>query len=163
MPQNPRTAFTLVEVAISIGILSFCVIAVVGLLPVGLKSVQNANEQAAASQVLGSIANSLRNPTGGNGTYTFSYAGRSASFALGGASNSLAWPDLTLEGNANANYRRLKAQLDFVPPANSSSTGTATISVAWPAASEPVWNSQNRTWSRAEGSVTSGIVFITPP
>ena len=161
---NLRSAFSLVEVANSIGILSLCVLAVVGLLPVGLKSVQNANEQAAAAQVVAAIANSLRNATPGNGTYTFSCAGQSGSFSLGaGNTTSVSWTNLSMEGTANEAYKRLAARIDLAPPADATSPGTATISVAWPAAANPVWNPQTRSWSKAEGSLASGIIFLAPP
>lgn len=163
LPRKSRSAFSLVEVAISIGILSFCVLAVVGLLPVGLKSVQNANEQAAAAQVVAAIANSLRNATPGNGTYTFSYAGKNGSFQIGPNATGLSWTNLSMEGTANEAYKRLAARMDLVPPADATSPGTATISVAWPVAANPVWNPQTRSWSNAEGSLSSGIIFLAPP
>ena len=49
-------AFTLVEVVLAIGIVAFAVLAVIGTLPIGIKSVQNAESMQATSN----IANQLR-------------------------------------------------------------------------------------------------------
>lgn len=44
-------AFTLIEVTIAIGIVAFSILAILGLLPVGLQSIQQAHEQMATSNV----------------------------------------------------------------------------------------------------------------
>ena len=49
-------AFTLVEVVLAIGIVAFAVLAIIGTLPIGIKSVQNAESMQATSN----IANQLR-------------------------------------------------------------------------------------------------------
>jgi len=157
-------AFSLVEVVMAVGIVSFCLLAIVGLLPVGLKSVQNANEQAGAAQILNGIAESLRNARSQNGTYTFAYAGQNATYSLNGSSATHAWTNLTLEGTTNNSFKRVKAQLDYTPPASISSPGRATVSVAWTAqAANLAWNSANQSWSGADGSLTSGLVFLVKP
>jgi uncharacterized protein (TIGR02598 family) len=51
----PR-AFTLVEVVVAIGIVAFALLAIIGTLPIGLKSVQNAETMQATSN----IANQIR-------------------------------------------------------------------------------------------------------
>jgi len=53
---HPQKAFSLIEVVIAIAIVSFSLVAIIGMLPVGLKSMQDSqNEQAE-----GTIANQLR-------------------------------------------------------------------------------------------------------
>lgn len=54
------SAFSLIEVTISIGIVAFALIAVVGLLPVGLSSQKQANEQATGVQALARISEALQ-------------------------------------------------------------------------------------------------------
>ena len=157
-------AFSLVEVVMAVGIVSFCLLSIVALLPVGLKSVRNANEQAGAAQILNGIAESLRNARLENGTYTFAYAGQNATYSLNGSSDTRAWTNLTLEGTTNTTFKRVKAQLDYTPPASLASPGRATISVAWSAqAANLTWNSANQSWSGADGSLTSGLVFLVKP
>ena len=59
--STSRTAaFSLVEVAIAIAITSFCLIALLGLLPVGLKTNEASIEQTAANGILSEIAADLR-------------------------------------------------------------------------------------------------------
>lgn len=156
--------FSLVEVVMAVGIVSICLLSIVALLPVGLKSVQNANEQAGAAQILNGIAESLRNARLSNSTYVFSYAGKNATYTLGGASGNLTWTNLTLLGTTNDVFKRVKAQLDYTPPASISSAGRATVSVAWTAQTANLtWSSSNNTWSNADGSLTSGLVFLVKP
>jgi len=61
-------ALSLVEVTLALGIVSFSMLAVVGLLPVGLQSIKNANEQAGAANVIGGIADALRKASSTDGT-----------------------------------------------------------------------------------------------
>lgn len=160
------SAFSLVEVTISIGILAFCVLAVVGLLPVGLKSIQNANEQAAAAQILTALADNLRGAVSQNGSYSFAFAGSQKTFQIGGQPETHAWTNLTLEGLPSGSLRepaRLSARLILNPPASQTSSATATISIAWPAAASPQWNADSMSWSKADGWLTSGIVFLPLP
>jgi Tfp pilus assembly protein PilV len=53
-------AFSLVEVAVAIAITSFCLIALLGLLPVGLKSSQASIEQTAANGIISELTADLR-------------------------------------------------------------------------------------------------------
>jgi len=55
-----NAAFTLVEVAVAMAITSFCLIALLGLLPIGLKSSQASIEQTAANGILSELIADLR-------------------------------------------------------------------------------------------------------
>ena len=62
-----RPGFSLIEVVIAIGLCSFCMIAMLGLLPVGVKSVQTTTMQTSAASILKSISMDLRSTmTGSN-------------------------------------------------------------------------------------------------
>jgi len=52
---SPRLVFSLVEVALALAITAFCLVAVFGLLPVGLNSNQASTEQTAAANIARSI------------------------------------------------------------------------------------------------------------
>jgi hypothetical protein len=52
-------AFTLVEVALAIGVVSFCLITLFSLLAVGLAGNRNANEQTGATQLLSAVVADL--------------------------------------------------------------------------------------------------------
>ena len=53
-------AFSLVEVTVAIGIAAFCLIAVFGLMPVGVQTNRNATSQTAATNILSSVMSDLR-------------------------------------------------------------------------------------------------------
>jgi Tfp pilus assembly protein PilV len=156
------SGFSLVEVVMALGIASFALLAVVGLLPVGMKSAQDAREQAAAANVINSIANALRSAERMNaGNYSNSYAGKTIAFTVGGAQTNVSWDDLDLYGN-NASTpmsARFKARLVIEPPSSENTTGSALISIAWPAHSTKlVWNETN--WANAQGTLCTGVQFL---
>lgn len=161
--RNTPRAFSLVEVVLAIGIFSFALLAVVGLLPVGLKSVKNANEEAAAANVVARISNTLRQASSTDGTnYENRFAGTPFGYAVGGPAVSFEWPDLNMDAYTAANEaKRLIAKLEILqtPAGNPASPGRAVITVAWPAVANPQWDSATRQWSKAEGSITSAIQF----
>lgn len=156
-----RSAFSLTEVVIALGVISFALIAVFGLLPAGLKTVKNANEQAAAANLLGAIADAVRNAStnGSATTYSNSIAGQAIGYTLGGAATPITLTNLTLEGASNSISARLKAVVVITPPLSTTTPGSALISVAWPA--QAVWG--GATWTKHDGSVTSGIQFLPKP
>ena len=157
-----RSAFSLAEVVIALGVVSFALVAIFGLLPAGLKTVKNANEQAAAANVLGAIADAVRNAStnGSATTYSNSIAGQGIGYTLGvttPTTNTL--NNLTLEGASNSISARLKAVVLITPPLSTTIPGSALISVAWPA--QAVWG--GATWTKHDGFVTSGIQFLPKP
>lgn len=168
MRGSHRTrGFSLTEVVLALGIVSFAMVAVVGLLPVGLQAVKNSHDQASAAQVLASLADSLRRAQNTDGAYTFQFAGGNTTFSLDGTTKNLSWTNLTLEGDPEStirNPKRLRADLILICPANSTSPGRATVSVGWSAQSPRLhFDSTTLTWTNAEGSLTSGLVFLPAP
>ena len=155
-------AFSLVEVVLALGLISFSLLAVVGLLPVGLKSIKNAREESAAANALNQLADALRNATANaSGTYTASGVYSNVSWILGVGSNAFS-TDLALSGLpvAGAGDTRLKARIELVPPsADRNTPGRARVSIAWPASA--VWS--NSAWSKSDGSVSSGLQFLPKP
>jgi len=59
-PLRRIAAFSLVEITLAIGVAGFCLLAVLGLLPVALKTQQASIQQTTASQVLSNFAADLR-------------------------------------------------------------------------------------------------------
>ena len=59
MPIN-RRGFSLVEVTLALGVASVCLIAIFGLLPVGLRTNQDAIQQGSAADILGAVMADLR-------------------------------------------------------------------------------------------------------
>src|SRR5437016_10444445 len=53
-------AFSLVEVTLAIGVAAFCLLAVFGLMPVGVQTNRNATSQTAATNILAAVVADLR-------------------------------------------------------------------------------------------------------
>jgi uncharacterized protein (TIGR02598 family) len=66
-PSPSHAAFSLVEIVIALGIASFCLVALLGLFPTGLKSAKNTTDQTAAATLLNTIALDLRSTPPGSG------------------------------------------------------------------------------------------------
>ena len=155
-----RSGFSLIEVVLAIGIVSFALLAVVGLLPVGMKSTQNAREQAAAANVLNSIANALRSAETSDGiNFSNSFADKIVAYKIQGGISTVDWSNLDLNGQTDSTSPRLKAYLVITPPPNSTSTGEALISIAWPA-QNPNMKWVGSEWTNAQGHLTTRIHFF---
>ena len=55
-----RTAFSLVEVVITLGIIAFALVAIIGLLPIGLKSGRASIQETRANQLAQQLFNTIR-------------------------------------------------------------------------------------------------------
>ena len=66
------TAFSLVEVTLALGIAAFCLIAVIGIIPVGVQTNRNAASQTAATNITAAVVSDLRaTPTAGTTSKQF--------------------------------------------------------------------------------------------
>ena len=57
---NGSAAFSLLEVVLALGVAAFCLIAVLGLLPVGVQTNRNASSQTAVSNIIATVVSDLR-------------------------------------------------------------------------------------------------------
>lgn len=163
-----QCGFSLIEVTIALGITAFCLVPIIGMLPVGLRSLKNSTEQAAAAAIVNQIAITIRNASSENGQDFVGYfagdaqTGKIVSYKAGSGSASLNLGMLALSGSPTAISfdQRFKTQVTILPPSAADPLGTAIISVAWPAASNPTWNASTNKWdNKAEGSVTTAVKF----
>jgi uncharacterized protein (TIGR02598 family) len=60
MKRRKTWAFSLVEVTLALGIAAFCLIAVFGLMPVGVQTNRNATSQTAAGNIIAAVVCDLR-------------------------------------------------------------------------------------------------------
>jgi hypothetical protein len=66
---STAAAFSLVELTLALGVAAFCLIAVFGLVPVGVQTNRNATSQTAATNILSSVVSDIRaSPKGGGNT-----------------------------------------------------------------------------------------------
>lgn len=151
--------FSLVEVVLALGIVSFCLVSIFGLLPVGLRSVKNSTEQAGAGNVLTLIASSIRNATtNSSGFYSITNYARPVTWSTGDPTTieMLAFSNLGLNGNVENGAGRFNARVVITPPTSRGAPGTAEISVAWPVVAE--YGTTN--WTKADGCVSTVIKFL---
>jgi len=155
-------AFTLVEVAIALAIITFALIAVFSLLPVGLNSLKHASDEAAAASALRTLSTEvLCAPvtTNVDGSLAQHLADIEAiSWTIGGPLSDPALIALDAGGRAGAPSadQTQVAHIEVVPPPNVRSAGRAHIRIAWPATA--IWTSSG--WTNAAGSLESTVYFV---
>lgn len=124
-------SFSLVEVVVALGVTAFCLIAVFGLLPVGLKANQNSISQTAATSILSAVIADLR--------ATPRNAAASVQFGVIFGSETTLYFDN--EGRPSSSLSpNSRYQLKIIFPSNGSGTTAATFAglrVTWPAAATP--------------------------
>jgi len=147
MKRSPRetAAFSLVEITLALGVAAFCLLAVMGMLPMGLKTQQASVQQTTANSIISQIEGKLRAATRvppGQEDRTDS------KWLLHPHTGGGPWdpePDVlyfTNEGNsegsgitASSVYR---ATINyFQPPTPGYSTSLADITVSWPPQFDP--------------------------
>ena len=146
-PSLPyKAGFSLAEVTLALGIAAFCLIAIFGLLPVGLTNNQNSTEQTtAASIVTGVVADMRATPstTSTSGLY---------GVALPVAGSTVASPQhFYFDANGSnkdasgtaytSNTGLFRVSVGITPPATGLKNATAIrILVTWPASATTVIN-----------------------
>jgi Tfp pilus assembly protein PilV len=138
-----RRGFSLVEVTLALGVASICLIAIFGLLPVGLQTNQDAIQQIASADILGHIIADLKatpvtTPRGGSTA--------SPQFAINIPANPVSAPTISTlffsaegEFSTSANLEsRYRLTITFLPNTGSRSATLAHLKMTWPAAASPV-------------------------
>jgi uncharacterized protein (TIGR02598 family) len=129
---RPSSAFSLVEVVIALGIAAFCLVAMLGLIPSGLKSAKNTTDQTAAAILLDDLALDLRNTqAGSNITPLYAITLPAAGTAAANATTNFFINEDTTKTNTNSGLStRYGVLLTMSNP--TAYTTTAWIQVYWP-------------------------------
>lgn len=132
-------AFSLVEVTVAVGITAFCLLAIFGLLPVGLNANRTAYEQTVALQTAGAlIADAAAMPAASNLSPIYSN-----NIPLSG--NPMQFPLYLTESGlqTNAASARYLAILTVTPPLTTNLPVPTRLHVlmTWPASANPSLNS----------------------
>ncbi len=134
-------AFSLVEVTLALGIAAFCLMAVFGLMPVGVQTNRNATSQTAATNIVAAVVADLR--------ATPSASATSSQFAITfGTARTLYFDgagQFTTSLSANSRY-----QINVTFPSSPTGLRYADVKVTWPAAA---------TSANASGSVEMFAAF----
>src|SRR5438874_5972069 len=117
--------FSLVEVTLALGVGAFCLIAVFGLLPVGVQTNQRATSQTAAASIMANVIADLRaTPTASTTSSQFAVTfGTAKTLYFDGAGQ------FTTSLGADSRY-----QLNITFPASPTGLRYADVKVTWPAA-----------------------------
>lgn len=154
------SAFSLVEVTIALGIVSFCLVPLLGLLPVGLKSVKNAHEESAAANVLNGLSSAIRDANRNiSGDYVA--GGHFSNIVWSGTNTTTISGVLSLAGvpPSEGGEERLAYRVEIMPPsADRTIPGRARISVSWPSTAQ--WSDNSDSWTGAEGVIRTGVQFL---
>jgi len=153
--------FSLVEVTLALGLVTFCLIAIFSLLPAGLNSARDSAEEAGAGALVSQIAVQIRaakTNAGGQFVMGDPIAG---SFSYG--SSQAFTNSYSLAGTPGVSSPRYVARIQLQAPANALSAGTALISLAWPAAGPVTWNAAQTNWANARRSLSAELFFIPRP
>ena len=154
--SQKTSGFSLVEVTLAIGVAAFALLAVMAMLPVGLKtqqaSVQQTTATAISTQIVSDLTAALRLPPGLE----------SKQFNLHGHWAAMETPDIVYF-DQNGDY----ISTNGVPPSNAvfmagvtyldpptETTSLADITVAWPAAAVPINQSTGQIdYTKATGGI----------
>jgi type II secretory pathway pseudopilin PulG len=161
--QRSWSAFSLVEVTLALGVAAFCLIAVFGLMPIGVQTNRNANSQTAATSILASVVSDLRTTgktTAGSApsvlyriiipargsignpqTRYFDGEGRCSTDLAG---------SIRPDGSSWAPPIRTRYQLNITFPLGATGVTYTDLKVIWPAAATP---------ANASGSVETFAAF----
>jgi uncharacterized protein (TIGR02598 family) len=129
--RRTTASFSLVEVALALGITGFCLIAIIGLLPIGEQTNRNATSQTAAISIIGAVIADLRatpNVSTTSDRYQINI-GTAQIFYVDGAGRFADMPTSTSRYRVNITY-----------PPNGGLSKAATylaLQVTWPANATP--------------------------
>jgi uncharacterized protein (TIGR02598 family) len=140
MKLRNRKGFSLVEVTFALGIAAFCLIAVFGIMPVGVQTNRNASSQTAATNLMAAVVADLRaTPISSNtsaqfgitfGTNTTLYFDGTGQFRTSLSTNSRYQLNVTWSGSSGLRYADVKVTWPAAAiPANA--TGSTEMFVAF--------------------------------
>jgi uncharacterized protein (TIGR02598 family) len=142
MRQRTSSGFSLVEVTLAIGVAAFCLIAIFGLMPVGIQTNRKATAQTAATNIMSAAVADMRATPRGSST--------SAQFGITfGTTRTLFFDDAGQFATSLSGNSRYCLNITWNP---SGFTGLryADVRVTWPAAA---------TLANASGSVEMFAAF----
>jgi uncharacterized protein (TIGR02598 family) len=126
MKKRSTAAFSLVELTLAIGIAAFCLIAVFGLMPVGVQTNRNATSQTAATNIIASVIADMRATTSSTSPQYGVTFGTPRTLYFDGAGQ------FTTVLDANSRYR-----MSITFPSSPTGLSYADIRVTWPAPADP--------------------------
>ena len=136
--------FTLVEVAVAMGVTSFCLLAVMGLVPLGVNTGQVASDQTAAGSILTHVLADLRaTPPAAPSASSATSTEYSVPIPSSGVTSNT--PVVRYFGNSAQQFSfspelgasRYRLTVTFLQPTGGRTATGATLLVSWPARVDP--------------------------
>lgn len=140
--RQPQSGFSLVEVTLALGVAAVALVAILGMLPVGVTSNQNTLAQTTAAGIAAGVAADLRGASGTTPSPRYQFvvpaAGdgtRTSTLFVGTDGSSTGAIDASAVPTLNPRFR---VQVEFTPPAAASRAATtARLLLTWPALADP--------------------------
>jgi uncharacterized protein (TIGR02598 family) len=132
----PTASFSLVELTFAIGVAAFCLIAVFGLMPVGVQTNRNATSQTAATNIIASVIADMRATTSSTSPqYRITFGTPKTLYFDGAGKCSVDVNGSTkVDGSAWSPPLQTRCQLSITFPSSPSGLSYADVKVTWPAA-----------------------------
>ena len=155
-----HTAFSLVEVTLALGIVSFCLLSLTGLLTTGLTSVRESRDEAAAGAFLERLTQSLDSALVDSSGTNYHAIGvySNVTWSLGQAAQTYQLDKISASGQPSSTDPRFVARVEITPPDDTMTSGRAIIRIAWPATAK--WSESSQSWTNAQGSVSTWQVLL---
>jgi len=152
--KRGSSAFSLVEVALALGIAAFCLIAIFGLMPVGVQTNRNATSQTSATNIVAAVMADLRatpktNNTSSQFAITFGTA-KTLYFDGAGEFSIDVNGSIKVDGTAWSPPLQTRYRLNITFPLSPTGLSYADVKLTWPAAATP---------ANASGSVETFAAF----
>ena len=138
--SSSTSSFSLVEVTLALGVTGFCLIAAIGLLPVGVQTNQRATSQTAATSIMANVIADMRatpNPPSISTSVQYRIAFLTAKtlyFDSGGRCSTDSAGSIKPDGSSWSPPIQTRYQLNLTFPWTSGLTYGADLKVTWPAA-----------------------------
>ena len=139
MKKRVASAFSLVELTLALGIAAFCLMAVFGLMPVGVQTNRNAASQTTATNIIASVITDMRSTTSSTSPQYGITFGTAKTLYFDGAGQ------FTTSLGANSRYR-----ISITFPSSPAGLSYADVKATWPAAA---------TSANASGSAEMFVAF----
>jgi uncharacterized protein (TIGR02598 family) len=133
-----RSGFSLIEVTLALGVVSFCMVPLFALLPLGMTTSQNASQQAAATEMATAISADLQaSPVIGGTSSRFGIPFPSVSSTSSTSTLFFAQDGSVVAGSTAGAGSRYRATLTISKDASDTTLLKVWIFVTWPALADP--------------------------
>jgi uncharacterized protein (TIGR02598 family) len=137
-----RSGFSLVEVTLALGVAAVCLVTIFALLPVGLQTTQNANQQVASADIMGGVIADLRATPltipPGSATTSPKFAIPIPANPVGATTTTILFFDSEGQFSSSVNSdSRYQLAISIVPNSAPRAATLVNLKMTWPAAASP--------------------------